>query len=360
MKKIKIFFKSFIFVFFTYPFNTFIILLFSIFEGIVPASLALIMKNLVDAILVSTHIDLQRFSILVILWLCLMIIAQAVSTVLRVVIDLYKLKLANKISEKIIQKRLSFFGIALFENEEFLKVYKRLEHTHIAIENFLNNFRYVCKSTVEFISLFIIFTQFEFWIPLVIFISIIPGIITANKISKLQVEQDDLYYDNERIVSYYRNALIAPNNAREILIFDFGKLFFNKFKNHSRNFLKQNKKFRAKVATYDFIAVLARIFGSGILMYVLSKDAVAGKISVGLFAMFLQSVFSFSTAMLEIIEFWSYLDSTLEYFKKLFVFFKLQDTIMIVPKPKSILGNIDSIEFRNVSFAYTDDKKVFG
>lgn len=226
MKKISLFFKSFVFVFFTYPLNTLLIVLLSVCEGLIPASLALIMKNLVDTILVSSNIDLQRFAILVILWLCIMIAAQAVSTVLRVVIDIYKLKLANNISEQIIQKRLSFFGIALFEDEAFLKVYNRLENTHIAIENFINNFRFVCKSGVEFISLFIIFTQFEFWVPLVIFVSIIPGIFTARKISAMQVEQDDLYYENERIISYYRNALITPNNAREIHIFDFGNLFF--------------------------------------------------------------------------------------------------------------------------------------
>lgn len=358
MKKISLFFKSFVFVFFTYPLNTLLIVLLSVCEGLIPASLALIMKNLVDTILVSSNIDLQRFAILVILWLCIMIAAQAVSTVLRVVIDVYKLKLANNISEQIIQKRLSFFGIALFEDEAFLKVYNRLQNTHIAIENFINNFRFVCKSGVEFISLFIIFTQFEFWVPLVIFVSIIPGIFTARKISAMQVEQDDLYYDNERIISYYRNALISPNNAREIHIFDFGNLFFTKFKNYSQNFFKQNKKYRTKIALYDFIAVIARICGAGILMFVLSKDAAAGKISAGLFAMFMQSVFSFSTAMLEIIEFWSYLDSALEYFKKLFDFFTMPDTLRIAEKPKSINGTIHSIEFRNVSFGYSADKKV--
>lgn len=358
MKKIKTFLESAWLVFFTFPLNTFVVFGLSVCEGFIPAALALIMKNLVDAISVPAQIDLQYFSKLVLIWLAAMILSQALSTLLRFAIDIYKVKLANQLSETIIKKRLSFFGIAIFEDESFLKVYNRLGNTHVSIENFVNNSRHLIKSIIQFISLFIIFMQFEFWVPLLIFISIIPGIFTAKKMSKISLAQEDLYYDKEMEVSYYRNALISPNTAREIRIFDFGKLFTKKFKSSSDEFFRQNKKFRLQIAVYDFVGVLARILGAGILMYLISKEAITGKISVGLLAMFLQSVFSFSSAMLEMVETWSYLDTVLDYFNKLFGFLKMQDSI-VISKPAKILNDkIHTIEFKNVSFAYNADKKV--
>lgn len=358
MSKLKLYVKSSVFVFLSYPFSTSLVVVLSIAEGLIPASLALIMKNLVDSILVPERIELNTFFKLVLIWIFVMILSQAVSSLLRLCIDIYKVRLANNLSEKIIERRLNFFGIALFENEDFVKVYERLSKTHIAIENFINNSRYLFKSIIQFISLFIIFTQFELWVALLVFISIIPSFFTSKKISKIQLDEEELYYDNERIVSYYRDALIAPSNAREMRIFSFETLFLTKFKNYCKIFFKQNKKLRIKIALYDFTAVLFRIICTGMLMYILSKQAIAGKITAGLFAMFLQSVFLFSTAMAELIETWAYFDWVIEYFKKLFDFFQMQDTLQISKNTKTLNGSIKTIEFCNVSFSYDGKKNV--
>ncbi len=54
MKKLKIFFKSFKFIFLESPISSVILLLLTALEGAVPAVLALIMKKMVDAVIHST------------------------------------------------------------------------------------------------------------------------------------------------------------------------------------------------------------------------------------------------------------------------------------------------------------------
>ncbi len=357
MKKLKMFFKGFKFIFFESPLNSLILLLLTALEGVVPALLALIMRNMVDAVIGGISSQ-AFFSKLIALWLIAMVVQHAISMLLRFVIDTYNVKISYRTGTAIIQKRLSILGVAVFEQEEFQKIYGRLAETQYRIENFVNNFRYWFKSIIEFVSIFVLFLSFEFWVPIAIFISILPGIFTARKISKIQVVSEDKIYDIERESAYYRNVLIKPNVAREIRLFELGDLFFSKFKNKSRELISRNKQFRKKIALFDFLGISCRITVVAVIMFILSWKAADGGISAGLLAMFLQSVFTFSTAMMTIIEFWAYQDSAIAFFARLFDFLNMKECLQISKTPQKFSGKIETIEFQSVNFSYNNEKQV--
>ncbi|UTY32625.1 ABC transporter ATP-binding protein [Treponema putidum] len=352
MKKLKTFFAAFRFIFKQSPLSTFFLVCLTLLEGAVPAVLALIMRNLVDAVTGGISGGVDFFAKLIAMWMAAMVIQQAISTFLRLSIDTYNVKTSYRIGKKIIEKRLQFAGVAVFEELKFQTIYERISDSQYRIENFVNNFRYWFKSIVEFVSIFILFLNFEFWIPLAIFISIIPGIFAAKKIAKIQVEQEDTIHDIEREAGYYRNILIAPSTAREIKLFDFGNLFYSKFKAKSKELILKNSKFRGKIAAIDFAGTGVRIIAVAVIMFILSQKASDGTLSPGLLAMFLQSVFAFSSAMLTIIEFWAYQDSAIAFFDRLFTFFDMKDKLVLSKNPKVFAGKIESIEFKNVSFSY--------
>nr|WP_315313207.1 ABC transporter ATP-binding protein [Treponema denticola] len=352
MKKLKTFFAAFRFIFKQSPLSTFVLVCLTVLEGAVPAVLALIMRSLVDAVTGGISAGADFFAKLIAMWMAAMVVQQAISTFLRLSIDTYNVKTSYRIGKKIIEKRLQFAGVGIFEERGFQTIYERISDSQYRIENFVNNFRYWFKSIVEFVSIFILFLNFEFWIPLAIFLSIIPGIFAAKKIAKIQVEQEDTIYDIEREAGYYRNILIVPATAREIKLFDFGNLFYSKFKAKSKELILKNSKFRGKIAAIDFAGTAVRIIAVAVIMFILSQKAVDGNLSPGLLAMFLQSVFAFSSAMLTIIEFWAYQDSAIVFFDKLFTFLDMEDKLVLTKNPKAFSGKVESIEFKNVSFSY--------
>ena len=352
MKKLKTFFAAFRFIFKQSPLSTFVLVCLTVLEGAVPAVLALIMRSLVDAVTGGISAGADFFAKLIAMWMAAMVVQQAISTFLRLSIDTYNVKTSYRIGKKIIEKRLQFAGVGIFEERGFQTIYERISDSQYRIENFVNNFRYWFKSIVEFVSIFILFLNFEFWIPLAIFLSIIPGIFAAKKIAKIQVEQEDTIYDIEREAGYYRNILIVPATAREIKLFDFGNLFYSKFKAKSKELILKNSKFRGKIAAIDFAGTAVRIIAVAVIMFILSQKAVDGNLSPGLLAMFLQSVFAFSSAMLTIIEFWAYQDSAIAFFDKLFTFLDMEDKLVLTKNPKAFSGKVESIEFKNVSFSY--------
>lgn len=357
MQKLKTFWKAFRFIFLVMPSRTFVLLILTILEGAVPALLALIMKYLVDTV-IGGNTDSSLFFYLIISWLFVMVINQGISALLRLTIDIYNVKVSCQIGELIIKKRLSIAGTSVFEDPEFQKIYERISDTQYRIENFVNNFRYWFKSIIEFVSIFVLFLSFEIWIPLAIFISILPGIFAAKKIAKLQLEEEDSIYDIERKTGYYRNVLVSPQAAREIKLFDFGNLFFNKFKTSSKDLIKKNSGFRKHIAALDFTGTGIRIIAVALIMLILSKKAANGSLSAGSLAMFLQSVFAFSSAMLTIIEFWAYQDSAIAFFDRLFDFLNIEDRLYICKNPRPFYGLIKSVEFKNVSFSYDGKRDI--
>lgn len=357
MQKLKTFWKAFRFIFLVMPSRTFVLLILTILEGAVPALLALIMKYLVDTV-IGGNTDSSLFFYLIISWLFVMVINQGISALLRLTIDIYNVKVSCQIGELIIKKRLSIAGTSVFEDPEFQKIYERISDTQYRIENFVNNFRYWFKSIIEFVSIFVLFLSFEIWIPLAIFISILPGIFAAKKIAKLQLEEEDSIYDIERKTGYYRNVLVSPQAAREIRLFDFGNLFFNKFKTSSKDLIKKNSGFRKHIAVLDFTGTGIRIIAVALIMLILSKKAANGSLSAGSLAMFLQSVFAFSSAMLTIIEFWAYQDSAIAFFDRLFDFLNIEDRLYICKNPRPFYGLIKSVEFKNVSFSYDGKRDI--
>ena len=357
MQKLKTFWKAFRFIFLVMPSRTFVLLILTILEGAVPALLALIMKYLVDTV-IGGNTDSSLFFYLIISWLFVMVINQGISALLRLTIDIYNVKVSCQIGELIIKKRLSIAGTSVFEDPEFQKIYERISDTQYRIENFVNNFRYWFKSIIEFVSIFVLFLSFEIWIPLAIFISILPGIFAAKKIAKLQLEEEDSIYDIERKTGYYRNVLVSPQAAREIRLFDFGNLFFNKFKTSSKDLIKKNSGFRKHIAALDFTGTGIRIIAVALIMLILSKKAANGSLSAGSLAMFLQSVFAFSSAMLTIIEFWAYQDSAIAFFDRLFDFLNIEDRLYICKNPRPFYGLIKSVEFKNVSFSYDGKRDI--
>lgn len=357
MQKLKTFWKAFRFIFLAMPSRTFVLLILTILEGAVPALLALIMKYLVDTV-IGGNTDSSLFFYLIISWLFVMVINQGISALLRLTIDIYNVKVSCQIGELIIKKRLSIAGTSVFEDPEFQKIYEHISDTQYRIENFVNNFRYWCKSIIEFVSIFVLFLSFEIWIPLAIFISILPGIFAAKKIAKLQLEEEESIYDIERKTGYYRNVLVSPQAAREIRLFDFGNLFFNKFKTSSKDLIKKNSGFRKHIAALDFTGTGIRIIAVALIMLILSKKAANGSLSAGSLAMFLQSVFAFSSAMLTIIEFWAYQDSAIAFFDRLFDFLNIEDRLYICKNPRPFYGLIKSVEFKNVSFSYDGKRDI--
>ncbi|MBN1241865.1 MAG: ABC transporter ATP-binding protein [Spirochaetales bacterium] len=331
------------------PWSLFAIFILTAAEGALPAVLILIMKAIIDSI---AHGGMAGLPVLVALWCAAMAGQFGISFVLRRILDGFILAASHSTSTLVIRKGLSLKGLRCFESEAFHSIYSRLANTDYRVENFVNNFRYLFKNLVQFLSVFAIFWPLGAWIPLAIAVSAVPGVIASTRNARLAMEHEDSIDGTQRRAAYFRNAVVSPATVKENQIFGFGALLSNRYLTAQTELKRRALAYSSKKAWNEFIGTLFRIVAVGFIMVGLADRVAKGLISVGQLALFLQSIFHFSTAMLELVEFWSFQAPALQYFAKLFDFLATKDTLVLPINAIVLDGEIERVEFKNVSFAY--------
>lgn len=347
--KIITFFSFFKYLLIISPLRLTGIVLLTAIEGFVPVYLIVIMKDIIDLV-ATTNFHNQILYNLILLWIFLMIIQYTISILLRYLMDVYIVKVSRITSTEIMNKGNSLLGIKNFENKEFQEIFHYIKNSDHRIENFINNFRYLFKNIVQFISVLIIFISLSYWIPFAVFLTVIPGIFLSLKKSKMMASQEDKIYKLERKANYYRDILISPKSFKEVKIFSFDQMFRDKYNEFYNKMTSQHKSMHKKAALLDSIGVIPRILGAAGIMLYLTMQFKKGYISIGSIALFLGSIFQLSTALAEIIQFWAYFDYTLMFYKKLQHFQSFSETLTLCDDQK--IDDISEVEFRNVCFSY--------
>lgn len=224
-----------------------------------------------------------------------------------------------------------------------------------AIAVFLSNFLNIIQSILSIVSLCIILIALDIWIILIIFMIIAVDILIFKKIQEAEYELFDALIEDNRELNYYKNITTDFKYAKDIRIFGFSDLIFQKINNYIDMSTKKFAKANLKVGKNSSLSSILGVFRNAVVYGYIAYKVYLSEIGIGSFSMYVQAVNSFSelisTLFLNVIEMKQYCKFLYPYFE----FEKMQST-------EDAFGELaleDSfgIVFENVSFRYPNQDK---
>ena len=342
------------------PIEMFIVTAVSLIEGLLPVSALVVLKKFVDVFTANeTYAETGLSSAsLAVVWILIMIVQYTIPSITTYLLEVTRERCSKELSMSIVGKCISIQGIAHFEDKQFLDINDWLSFTDRSVGPFLYQINDGVKYCTGFISIFALFASFEYWISIVLTVSIVPSMIIAQKRSLEKSHQEEALEALSRKARYYRNTLLSPAAVTEFKLFSFNKLFKHKLLELFSDMEISNVRFQRKIRNGDILGTSIRIIAIGsIFIFMLGKTR-DGTVTIGSFAMYLQSLFQFSNNLLMIALVWAYFEGSYNYFSKFFNFLAMEDTIDISRSRRMLVECVEAIRFENVSFTYPSGKQA--
>lgn len=215
----------------------------------------------------------------------------------------------------------------------------------------------IISNAILFVSMLFIFASFHVLIALAMLLVLVPQAIIAYSLQAQAFETLVSNSEESRKLEYYSQTLLSSKSIKEVRLYNLYKFFIDKY-TASFNKIKKGvhrerkKKFRNSL----FFLIVTALISVGTFIYIIYSIR-KGSLGLGAIMLFASSVVYAMNSMSRLIEDSSLLYDTLLYMEK---FFKFNDI-----KTASESGNlempenIESIEFKNISFTYPNgDKKA--
>lgn len=262
-----------------------------------------------------------------------------------------------RMNNMIMKKTISFHGIQNFESKEYREMERRLDFCSNMFPYFLHCFTDISQYIIQCASVFFIFGNIKFWIPIAIIFSLIPAVLTQKKLAVLDVELETELSQIQIREMYLRRNIIDPRYSKEFRIFNFFSVFSQQYNKIQNKIYNTKKKFELQTLKFNLLGFFPRlVVASAILYYIFLKVIAKQDVfyTVGMLALYLQSVFVFSDAFLQIAGWKTEVDRALQTIKYFFDYMDYKDSIEIPDDGLSVDEEIKEIRFEKVSFSYGD------
>ena len=243
---------------------------------------------------------------------------------------------------------------AFFENpDDQNNLYMAREQAISRPMRIIGGLSQLIQSITALTGALIILFSFAPLLPLLLCISVIPGMILKLKRSQRFFGWRKKLIPSERECAYFHSVMTANEGAKEIRLYGHGDFCQERFQ-RARDFLKEQRKaWRVVVLQYDLTALIAGFIIAGIAFIWLLNRALAGALSVGALVLCIQSlrkgqsvITIISNATASLLEDSIFLQSYEELINR-------KPLISTPNLPASIPSPIkNGIVFENVSFTY--------
>lgn len=269
-------------------------------------------------------------------------------------------KIISKAMQTIIYNKIKDIDLACFDNPEFFNEYilslneilQRTINTWEIINSFIRNI------LTALVMMFYVVT-FD---TITIIFSIIPIIISvviSLVINKINFDFKTKMLPKERKEGYIQRVFYLQDYTKELRMFDISKVLVQKFKENTDEEIAIIKKFSYKRTAMYFIQDNAQmIFGyMAMVIYLCYKIIIQKTLSVGNFVGLLNAVNNFTFSISSLFNIVPQFNENAIYAKKIYSLLNYENTVKNGDKPIPSLAAGYTLEFKNVSFRYTDESE---
>ena len=215
----------------------------------------------------------------------------------------------------------------------------------------------IISNAILFVSMLFIFASFHALIALAMLFVLVPQAIIAYSLQAQAFETLVSNSEESRKLEYYSQTLLSSKSIKEVRLYNLYKFFIDKY-TASFNKIKKgvHKERKKKFRNSLFFLIVTALISVGTFIYIIYSIRI-GSLGLGAIMLFASSVVYAMNSMSRLIEDSSLLYDTLLYMEKFFKFNEIKTAFE--SGNLEMPDDIDSIEFKNISFTYPNgDQKA--
>lgn len=213
----------------------------------------------------------------------------------------------------------------------------------------------IISNAILFVSMLFIFASFHVLIALAMLFVLVPQAIIAYSLQAQAFETLVSNSEESRKLEYYSQTLLSSKSIKEVRLYNLYKFFIDKY-TVSFNKIKKgvHKERKKKFRNSLFFLIVTALISVGTFIYIIYSIR-KGSLGLGAIMLFASSVVYAMNSMSRLIEDSSLLYDTLLYMEKFFKFNEIKTDVEC--GKLEMPDDIDSIEFKNISFTYPNGDK---
>lgn len=253
------------------------------------------------------------------------------------------------------EKRASL-DIQKVENPKFSDLFQKANDNSWRLFWFINNIIDLTKNTIFFVVMLTVMLRFEWWISVMIILSMLPVIYVESKYGKNIWELWEENSVKRRRMAEYRDYFKNSSGLSEIKIFGLKNTFVDYIDDLWKWFGDEAKKMESKRLSLTFLALIVSQGALLVIFYILTKKTFLGLIEIGTLTFILSSMWNLRNTTSDTFKTVSSLQQNHRFVRDTFIFL---DAESILQNGEKIMSETTpTIKFTDVNFAYPDTDKI--
>jgi ATP-binding cassette subfamily B protein len=336
----------------------------TVLQGIVPLLLLYLMKLMVEAITrgMASPGKGGTFShvLFFIILTGIVFLIHAVTTSLASLVNEHQSLLVSDYMYNIIHRKSLEFELAYYENPTYFDTLHRAQQeAPFRPTRIVNGMMTSVQSGISLFLMSGLLLSFHWFTAMLLFTATMPGILVRLKFTATLYQWQRQRTKVERKAYYFNWMITGQDHAKEIRIFNLGKLFIERF----RDLRSQLRLERLKIVKRKTIIELITQISSALAIFgcyiFIAYRALQGFITIGDVVMYFMA---FQRGLSFLKDFLSGLAGLYEdslFFSNLFEFLSLKPQMMDPKSPKTVPRPLQKgIVLKNVSFKYPGSEKL--
>jgi ATP-binding cassette subfamily B protein len=337
-----------------------------VINGVLPLANIYLIKLVVDTVGEATKAtpeDQHSLFLKAALYICMMGGATILTALCRSVSDFIQLAQSQCVTDDvhdILHDKSLEVDLEYYENPDYYdKLHLAQKEAPYRPMGILRNLRSLVQSLISATGIFAMLVVFNYWVAIIICLSLIPSFLVKSKFSKKQYKWRRRQSPKDRLSWYFNMILTWDEHAKEIRLFNNGQVFKDRFHN-VRTLLRKEQISIAKNRTIaDLIAqVFATVALFGCMAYV-GQRTISGSIAIGSLVMYFQAFQRGQGFMSNILSSVTGLYENQLFLRNFYEFLDLEPKLIDPKEPLAIPERSEfSVELDHVSFNYPSSKSA--
>lgn len=339
----------------------FLLSIIQILQGIVPLVAAWITKAVFDLLAISLQSgSFNQFPKELALFLAAEVLLSIFAQILTYM-DSYLnaemgRRLALNITSRVYEKINSLQGLAPFESSRFHDTIQlAAERAQSGPMQMLDVLTNLIRSIVTLVSFLGVLIAFSPLLAGLVSLAAIPQLYAQIKMGGQRFDMTVQNTPKERLASYYGHVLSAIEFAKEVRLFNLGSYFLRAYQRVTIDVQNvQRYQQLREVRWQSGLSLISSLVSAGAFVIVVLR-AFSGGLSLGDVTLYTSAVGIIQMALYGIVSSLASANESILFFTFYTNLLKLPQSISISPSPQPISPLAASIEFRNVSFRYSEE-----
>lgn len=276
------------------PVLTALICILTIANGLFPSTLVWIGKLIIDSILISQiksadWIELLQSDAVRLVYAegLLTILYFGTQKLYNIAYTLLRIRLGQEVNERILSKAIRLELTQFEDSETYDKMTQARTEASSKPLSMVTRFFTIAQSSITIISFFGLLIKLSPLASLILVIAAIPSFIAETKFSNHSFRLFRWKAKETREQVYLETLMAREDNAKEILLFDLGKEFLNRYKENFHKIYTEDKKLTIRKGMFSFLlGLLSQFAFYGSYVWIVSL-ALLHKITLGEMTMYL-------------------------------------------------------------------------